>query len=126
MYKTIDIQLVPSAGMSLKLFATRTGGYLFNCDGWNQKPNGGRELTIEFDGPNPFIVLDDAKRGVSVSPAFPHSAVACGAGKETMVGTCLTPKPPMTTDNPSESLSNVIFGYGPGELHFYEAQLLPE
>jgi hypothetical protein len=77
----IDIQLVPSAGMNLKLFATRTGGYLFNCDGWNQKPKeGGKSLEVAFDGPNPFV---------SKNPAFPHSAVAYGTGKGKMCEKCL-------------------------------------
>jgi hypothetical protein len=67
----IDIQLVPSAGMRPTYFAARKGGYLFNCDGWS-KPilEGGKNLTVHFDGPSPC-----KKDGTPFTPGSPHTGL---------------------------------------------------
>jgi hypothetical protein len=111
--------------MKPNLFATRTGGYLFNCDGWNQVPDGGKTLVVPFDGPSPFVVMDESKRDKTWSPGYPHSAVAKSTGKASKVGKCFEPD---STKAPALSgdLSKTIFGYGPGELHVYPAQPLPK
>ncbi len=118
----IDIHLVPSAGMSPKNFAARKGGYLFNCDGWNQQPKGGRTIVTNLDGPSPFKLKVPDKPDKPITPVYPHSAVA----KRTdalLVESCLEPT---TIVTPDAELSKEIFGDGPGELHFYELQELPK
>jgi hypothetical protein len=116
----VDIQLVPSAGQKPRYFATRKNGFVFNCDGWNQQPNGGRIIETHLDGPSPFI------KGIKqTSPIYPHSAAVKRETDEIDVGAkkCLEPE---KTATPSEELSKIIFGYGAGELHFYPLQDLPK
>lgn len=127
----IDVQLVPSAGMAPGYFATRTGGYLFNCDGWNKQPTkGGKSIgPIALDGFAEFIFRNEDGYSVDVSPVHPHSAVAKReTDDQTTAGSsCWTPKDqPLKSDPSSSDLSKVIFGYGPGELHFYEKGKLPQ
>lgn len=121
----IDIHLVPSAGQKPRNYATRKDGYVFNCDGWNTAPNGGRTLETHLDGPSPFIkkVSDFLKQ---TSPIYPHSAATKRKTDSILVDDkeeCLKPE---KIETPSAELSKVIFAYGAGELHFYPLQDLPK
>ncbi len=115
----IDIHLLPSAGMPPNYFGARVGGYIFNCDGWNKAhPNGGGKIEVHFDGPSPFV---EGKTN-RITPVYPHSAVGKRESDSTNVPSSLTPR----AEKLNTELSKVIFGYGPGELHFYEVQDLPK
>ncbi len=117
----IDIHLVPSAGQKPRNYATRKDGYVFNCDGWNTAPKGGRTIERHLDGPSPF------KIGIKpTSPIYPHSAATKRKTDSILVDDneeCLKPEKIKT---PSAELSKVIFAYGPGEIHFYPLQDLPK
>ena len=119
----IDIHLVPSAGMRPKYFAARQGGYLFNCDGWNKAPEGGKAIEVPFDGPNPYSYKNDDGYDVDVCPVFPHTGVARREDAGTAVGACLVPATHNVID---ASLTKVIFESGEGELHVYALQDLPK
>jgi hypothetical protein len=114
----IDIQLVPSAGMRPTYFAARKGGYLFNCDGWSKPiPEGGKNLTVHFDGPSPC-----KKDGTPFTPGSPHTGLVKNDGAVfSKPGDCLVPAP-----HPVDAaLAKVIFESGEGELHVYPVQDLP-
>ncbi|CAF4887508.1 unnamed protein product, partial [Rotaria sp. Silwood2] len=121
----IDIQLVPSAGQKPRKFAARKAGYIFNCDGWNLAPEGGKKLETHLDGPSPFIRKEN-DLDKQTSPIYPHSAVAKRTEDSILVDTaCLEPDLGKT-EIPNAELSKIIFVYGPGELHFYPLQDLPK
>ncbi len=116
---SIDIQLVPSAGMMPLYYAARQGGYIFNCDGWNKKPKeGGMSLEVEHDGPSP---CKDSK-GLDFSPTFPHTAVGKRESAGKQVGACLVP----VEHDVNAGLAKVIFESGAGKLHVYPLQDLPK
>ncbi len=117
----IDIHLVPSAGMTPMYVATRAGGYVFNCDGWNKAhAEGGKKIEVHLDGPSPFV---DPLTNGTVTPVTPHSALAKRTDAVKLeIGERLTP----THEKLNTKLSDVIFGYGAGELHFYPLQDLPK
>ena len=117
----IDIHLLPSAGMTPMYVAARAGGYIFNCDGWSKAhTEGGRKIEIHLDGPSPFV---DPLTSGSVSPVFPHSALA---KRTDMVKLEIASRETPTHEELVTDLSKVIFGYGAGELHFYPLQDLPK
>lgn len=110
--KELDIQLVPSAGMSVAPMnvATKPGGYFFNCNGWN--PSSGQ-------------VQDLVKRNAKIvkieKPNYPVSA-----GQNPLYYHSELLKTPMKSVQPSvtdltDDVSE-IFAEGPGQLHIYPPQ----
>lgn len=59
-------------------------------------------------------------------PSTPHSALGKRLSDATNVGASLERDKTKTSDPLSADLGNVIFGNGPGELHFYPLQDLPK
>ncbi len=110
--KELDIQLVPSAGMSVAPMnvATKPGGYFFNCNGWN--PSSGQ--VQELNKRNAKIVKIE-------KPNYPNSA-----GQNPLYYHSELLKTPMKSVQPSvtdltEDVSE-IFAEGPGQLHIYPPQ----
>jgi hypothetical protein len=113
----IDIQLVPSAGMSLgpEAIAARAGGYAFNCDGWNgrvgdYKDKAGTYIKVWFNGP----------KCEGKNPVTPHSAIGKGGGGD------LSRKGFKAAGSKlDDGKAGSLFAKGAGELHVYEKQKLP-
>ncbi|MBS1835219.1 MAG: hypothetical protein JST65_21040 [Acidobacteria bacterium] len=113
----LDIQLVPSAGMSISLDSaavTKDTGYVFNCDGWNKNSalHKGRNVPIvevynaawpEEAGRNPLTPHTELikKNGVAMTPI--NTGIQDAAGDH-----------------------SAIFADTAGKLHIYPIQKLPE
>ena len=113
--KELDIQLVPSAGMVFLLmrFALRVSGYAFNCDGWNGKV----ETLTARSAAYKKIEKNSYPKDPGHNPLYPHSEVL-KADKSSVKATSI-----VLTD--LEKDASEIFAEGPGELHIYPPQNLP-
>lgn len=117
--KSVDVQLIASCGMQPNddAIAARAGGWVFNCDGWNGKPDkGGTFVERKPGGP-------DAPETAGRKPVYPHTVVARGTadGKWGMG----TYKPQTFDLTGVLGWGDPLFGEGPGELHIYAAEPLP-
>ena len=116
--KELDIQLVPSAGMILlpQSIAVRPGGYAFNCDGWNASSAQLAELDRTKRRANIIEIMNKGEPpSPGHNPLHPHSEVL---------------KDPMTPVSAKEVVAltedaSEIFAEGPGQLHVYPPQDLP-
>lgn len=114
-----DIQLVPSAGCVLQpqlARVARKDGFMFNCDGWHAPgamkvgldKRQGRVLEYKLVGPET----------PGHNPLLPHSELV--KAPDTAV------TPPQIVDLQGVADADGIFGEGPGELHIYPVQDLPD
>lgn len=116
---TIDIQLVPSAGMiPTKLFiAARKDGYCFNCDGWNKGIGTGVNLLTEwFDGPE----------YANMNPVTPHTAIAKGGGVPLDMETFKPERIKLESVISPVLGKDILNKSGMGELHVYDELDLPK
>ncbi len=121
--KELDIQLIPSAGMTLLPLnlAVRSGGYAFNCDGWNAS---GAQLTqMTNRGGNEQNILTIKKDlwpiDAGHNPLTPHTELIKAPMNNASRRLAPTSHAALADD------VNGIFAEGPGQLHIYPPQDLP-
>jgi hypothetical protein len=127
----IDVLLVPSAGMTLTPpLLVRPGGFGFNCDGWNVD----KSRLVNFSARKGQMreytnAAPNAPEEAGRNPLRPHSELL-KQDKD------FKPTPPDVNKAPAAIKCRVvsldgedaagIFAEGPGELHIYEVQDLPD
>lgn len=122
----IDIQIIPSAGMGITpgYSAVRKEGLLFNCDGWNASSAFLAQLTgkaiMARKGKFKEKFTDLVPLRSGYNPLLPHT--------ELMQYTKTYSWAYITNPTAVAVTSDVtgLFAYGPGELHVYPPQDLPE
>ena len=122
---TIDIQLLPSAGMfpGNENVVARKNGYLFNCDGWNKgKEKGVNVITKWFEGPE--VVADNENK--MANPVTPHTAIAKGGGGSLDMDKFKPERINLETEIKPAPDKNILNKAGLGELHVYEELDLPK
>lgn len=115
---TIDIQLVPSAGMipTYNSIVARTGGFCFNCDGWNGAVPKENIVPIWLDAPET----------AGANPLRPHSAIAKGGGEELGMDEFKPEKFELDNEIDSTLGDGIVSKTGLGELHVYDELELPK
>ncbi len=113
----IDIQLVPSAGMTLAQgsIVARDGGWAFNCDGWN-----GKDADYKAKEGTFLKVWFDAPKCEFKNPVTPHSAVGKGGASLSRASY------PGVATKLDDGKAAVLFAKGAGALHVYTKQPLPK
>ena len=122
---TIDIQLLPSAGMSpvIKNVVARENGYLFNCDGWNKGKDMGVNIITEwFNGPK--VEADNENK--MANPVTPHTAIAKGGGVSLDMGNFIPERIKLETVISPALGKDILNESGMGELHIYAELDLPK
>ena len=125
----IQVQLIPSAGMSfnLKSIAAMDAGYLFNCDGWNA--SGGLLTEMKKRGVLPpgealssikEVTLPNCKLEPGRNPLFPHSELVINSA-----GTLTSQIPDKVVPLAYGAVGD-IFAADPGALHIYKKQKIPK
>ncbi len=120
----VDIQLIPSCGMSIKsdepgepgAIAVRDGGYIFNCDGIYTHILTGTEKTTSKNNPGREYLYsyESKKDGKNYSVYDSHSALAIkNAGTSELTYTKDFVRIPILFE------TKFLYALGAGELHVY-------
>jgi len=111
---TVDIQLIVSAGMGILQGSTvaHSGGYIFNCDGWNLSS----AFRSGFKGTADEVVFSNTTNDETKTYA-PHSEVRRHGSSDQFL--------PRRVPLDADAFAEEIFAKGGGNLHLYGPVELP-